>query len=104
MEDFSYAGGVPAVMKEIASRLHLDALTATGKTLGENISRAACFNREVIKPFEPAALPEGGLVVLGGNLAPAGRGDQAIRLFASFAPAQREGGGVREQPRLAGSH
>ena len=72
MEDFSYAGGVPAVMKEIASQLHLDAGTATGKTLGENISRAACFNREVIKPFSQPLYPEGGLVVLGGNLAPCG--------------------------------
>jgi dihydroxy-acid dehydratase len=72
MEDFSYAGGVPAVMKEIASRLHLDAITATGKTLGENISRSACFNREVIKPLTQPLYPEGGLVVLGGNLAPYG--------------------------------
>jgi L-arabonate dehydrase len=72
MEDFSYAGGVPAVLKEIASRLHLEAGTATGKTLGENISRAACFNREIIKPFSQPLYPEGGLVVLGGNLAPCG--------------------------------
>jgi dihydroxy-acid dehydratase len=72
MEDFSYAGGVPAVMKEIASQLHLDAATATGKTLGENIARSACFNREVIKPFSQPLYPEGGLVVLGGNLAPCG--------------------------------
>ena len=72
MEDFSYAGGVPAVMKEIASRLHLEAITATGKTLGENISRFACFNREVIKPLSQPLYPEGGLVVLGGNLAPCG--------------------------------
>ena len=72
MEDFSYAGGVPAVLKEIASQLHLEAATATGKTLGENISRAACFNREVIKPFSQPLFPEGGLVVLGGNLAPHG--------------------------------
>ncbi|MGA2074152.1 MAG: IlvD/Edd family dehydratase [Terriglobia bacterium] len=72
MEDFSYAGGVPAVLKEIASQLRLEAATATGKTLGENISRAACFNREVIKPFNQPLYPEGGLVVLGGNLAPCG--------------------------------
>src|SRR5208337_3099525 len=72
MEDFSYAGGVPAVMKEIASRLHLEAITATGKTLGENISSFACFNREVIKPLSQPLYPEGGLVVLGGNLAPCG--------------------------------
>ena len=72
MEDFSYAGGVPAVLKEIASQLRLEAATVTGKTLGENISRAACFNREVIKPFDQPLYPEGGLVVLGGNLAPDG--------------------------------
>jgi dihydroxy-acid dehydratase len=72
MEDFSYAGGVPTVLKEVASRLHLEAITATGKTLGENISRAVCFNREVIKPFSQPVYPEGGLVVLGGNLAPCG--------------------------------
>jgi dihydroxy-acid dehydratase len=72
MEDFSYAGGVPAVLKEIASRLHLEAITATGKTLGENISPFACFNREVIKPLSQPLYPEGGLVVLGGNLAPCG--------------------------------
>jgi dihydroxy-acid dehydratase len=72
MEDFSYAGGVPAVLKEIAPRLHLEEATATGKTLGENIARAACFNREVIKPFSQPLYPEGGLVVLGGNLAPYG--------------------------------
>jgi len=72
MEDFSYAGGVPAVLKEIESRLHLEAATATGRTLGENISPAACFNREVIKPLSQPLYPEGGLVVLGGNLAPCG--------------------------------
>jgi dihydroxy-acid dehydratase len=72
MEDFSYAGGVPAVLKEIASRLHLEAATATGKTLGENIARATCFNPEVIKPFNQPLFSEGGLVVLGGNLAPCG--------------------------------
>ena len=72
MEDFSYAGGVPAVMKEIASLLHLEAITATGKALGENISGFTCFNREVIKPFSQPLYPEGGLVVLGGNLAPCG--------------------------------
>jgi dihydroxyacid dehydratase/phosphogluconate dehydratase len=72
MEDFHYAGGVPAVLKEISSLLHLDALTATGKTLGENLARAACFNREVIKPFDQPLYPQGGVVVLYGNLAPSG--------------------------------
>jgi dihydroxy-acid dehydratase len=85
MEDFSYAGGVPAVMKEVASRLHLDALTANGKTLGENISAAACFNREVIKPFEQPLLPAGGLVVLGGNLA----SDGAVIKQSAISPHLR---------------
>jgi dihydroxy-acid dehydratase len=72
MEDFSYAGGVAAVLKEISPLLHLDALTASGKTLGENLKRAACFNREVIKPFDQPLFPQGGIVVLKGNLAPQG--------------------------------
>jgi L-arabonate dehydrase len=72
MEDFHYAGGVPAVMREIASLLQLDALTANGKTLGENLSRAACFSREVIKPLNQPLYPQGGIVILRGNLAPQG--------------------------------
>jgi dihydroxy-acid dehydratase len=72
MEEFSYAGGVPAVLKEISPLLHLNALTATGKSLGENLKRAACFNRDVIRPFSEPLLPQGGVVVLSGNLAPLG--------------------------------
>ncbi len=72
MEEFSYAGGVPAVLKEISPLLHLDALTVTGKTMGENLKRAACFNREVIRPLNEPLLPQGGVVVLNGNLAPRG--------------------------------
>jgi dihydroxy-acid dehydratase len=72
MEDFSYAGGVPAVMKEISSLLNLDALTVTGKTMGENLARAACFNRQVIKTLAEPLHPQGGTVILRGNLAPQG--------------------------------
>jgi len=72
MEAFSYAGGVPAVLKEISPLLHLDALTVSGKTLGENIAGAKCFNREVIKPLAEPLFPEGGVVILRGNLAPDG--------------------------------
>jgi L-arabonate dehydrase len=72
MEDFSYAGGLPAVMKEIASLLHTKALTATGKTVGENLSTAACFNADVIKTLEQPLRTEGGTAILRGNLAPAG--------------------------------
>jgi L-arabonate dehydrase len=72
MEDFSYAGGVPAVMKEISSLLNLDALTVTGKTMGENLARAACFNRQVIKTLAEPLQRQGGTVILRGNLAPQG--------------------------------
>jgi dihydroxy-acid dehydratase len=72
MEEFSYAGGVPAVLKEISPLLHLDAMTATGKSLGENLKEAACFNREVIRPLAEPLAKEGGVVVLHGNLAPLG--------------------------------
>ena len=72
MEDFSYAGGLPAVMKEIVTLLHAKALTATGKTLGENLASAACFNADVIKTLEQPLRTEGGTAILRGNLAPAG--------------------------------
>jgi L-arabonate dehydrase len=72
MEDFNYAGGLPAAMKEISSLLHLNALTVNGKTLRENLARAACFNREVIKPLSGPLRSEGGTVILKGNLAPEG--------------------------------
>lgn len=72
MEDFCYAGGLPAVMKEISSLLHLDTMTVTGKSVGENIARAGCYNREVIKTFSEPLRPQGGTVALRGNLAPNG--------------------------------
>ena len=69
MEDFYYAGGLPAVMKEIAHLLHTDSLTANGKTLGENIQDAPCWNRDVVKTFEEPFKQEAGIAVLRGNLA-----------------------------------
>jgi dihydroxy-acid dehydratase len=72
MEDLFYAGGLPAVMKEILPLLHTGALTATGKSIGENVARAACFNRQVIRPLERPLSPEGGTAILRGNLAPQG--------------------------------
>jgi dihydroxy-acid dehydratase len=72
MEDFYYAGGLPAVIRELGDKIHNDALTVNGKTLGENTAGAPCYNREVISsigdPFKPAA----GIAVLRGNLAPDG--------------------------------
>ena len=72
MEDFCYAGGLPVVMKEIARLLHLDVVTANGKTLGENIESAENFNTEVIKPFSAPFKDKAGIAVLRGNLAPRG--------------------------------
>ncbi|QPC94659.1 IlvD/Edd family dehydratase [Mesorhizobium sp. INR15] len=72
MEDFCYAGGVPAVMKEIADLLDLDALTVTGKSVGDNIANARNDNPEVIRPRGRALTQQGGMAVLRGNLAPDG--------------------------------
>jgi L-arabonate dehydrase len=72
MEDYYYAGGLPVVMREIAEHLHQDALTVNGKTIGENIGRACCWNREVIKTMGEPFKAEAGIAVLKGNLAPNG--------------------------------
>jgi dihydroxy-acid dehydratase len=72
MEDFYYAGGLPAMMAQIADRLDLTALTVTGKTLGENIQAARVNNADVIRPLDNPVYAEGSLAVLRGNLAPDG--------------------------------
>jgi dihydroxy-acid dehydratase len=72
MEDFCYAGGLQAVMKEIAPMLHVDAPTASGKTIGENIAQARNFNLQVIQPLTHPFKEKAGIAVLRGNLAPHG--------------------------------
>lgn len=72
MEDLYYAGGIPALMREISDLLHLDAMTVTGRTVGENIASAVVHDRDIIRPREAPLHPEGGTVVLRGNLAPDG--------------------------------
>ena len=75
MEDVHRAGGVPAILREIArsgNTLHLDRPTVTGRTLGENIADAAIRDYEVIRPVENPHSPHGGLAVLFGSLAPDG--------------------------------
>ena len=72
MEDFFYAGGLPAVLKELLPLLHADALTANGKTLGENVSGAPNHNPDVIRSLAMPLAPEGGTVILTGNLCPDG--------------------------------
>jgi dihydroxy-acid dehydratase len=72
MEDFFYAGGLPGLMNRIRDHLHLDAMTVTGKTLGENIEGARVYNDDVIRTVDNPIYAEGALAVLRGNLAPDG--------------------------------
>ena len=69
MEDFYYAGGLPALMQRIAPHLALDQLTVTGKSIGENIDGARVHNDDVIRPLDRPVYAEGSLAVLRGNLA-----------------------------------
>ena len=68
--DFHQAGGVPAVMKEILSLLHGNALTVSGKSVSENVAKAEVLNRGIIKTLADPWSRGGGLAVLRGNLAP----------------------------------
>jgi dihydroxy-acid dehydratase len=68
MEDLYYAGGLPAVLKELETVLHRDCITVNGKTLGENISKGECHNRTVIATVAEPFNPVSGVVVLKGNL------------------------------------
>jgi dihydroxy-acid dehydratase len=70
VKDLDEAGGIPAVLKELASLLHLDALTVSGKMVGENIMGARVRNPEVIRPFHRPLHAEGGIAILRGSLAP----------------------------------
>ncbi len=72
MEDFFYAGGIRALMHNIREHLDLSCVTVTGRTLGENIEGARCFNDDVIRPVANPIYGEGSLAVLRGNLAPDG--------------------------------
>lgn len=82
MEDFFYAGGLPALMKEVLPLLHGDCLTVTGKTVRDNIAAAECFDPDVIRPLSRPLHPEGGTVILYGNLAP----DGAVLKQAAASP------------------
>jgi dihydroxy-acid dehydratase len=72
MEDFFYAGGVPALLKSLGDLIDARPLTVNGKTLGENISGATVWNTEVIRPRDNPLVAHSGLAVLKGNLAPQG--------------------------------
>ena len=72
MEDFYYAGGMPAMLKEMKHHLEHKAMTVTGKTIGENIQNAEVYNADVIRSLENPIYKEGALAVLRGNIAPGG--------------------------------
>ena len=75
MEDVDRAGGISAILKVLtqkANTLHLDCITVTGKTLGENLANAAVKDPDVIRSLENPYSEKGGLAVLFGNLAPSG--------------------------------
>ena len=72
MEDFCYAGGLPAVMKEISHLLHTDIVTVTGNTVAENLADAENYNTDVITPLSKPFKEKAGIAILRGNLSPRG--------------------------------
>jgi len=73
MEDFHHAGGMATLLRELKPLLKLDALTVTGRTLGEEIERAGPgFQQDVVRSRDNPIYPQGGIAVLQGNLAPGG--------------------------------
>ncbi|HBC69496.1 MAG TPA: dihydroxy-acid dehydratase [Sutterella sp.] len=94
MADLEDAGGIPAVMNELAKlgRLHLDCKSVTGKTIGENIAGREILNPAVIRSVENPFRKEGGIAVLKGNLAPEGsvvkRSAVAPEMFVHQGPAR----------------
>lgn len=72
MEDLYYSGGLPALIKEMKSVIHYNAITVNGKTIGNNSATAEVYNRDVIGTMEEPFKPESGIIVLKGNLAPEG--------------------------------
>ncbi len=83
MEDFYYAGGLPAVMQEMRSHLHLQARTVNGKTIGENSLGAPCYDRNAIRSIDRPLIEQAGLAVLHGNLC----GQGAVIKPAAATPA-----------------
>jgi dihydroxy-acid dehydratase len=73
MEDFYYAGGLPALMRELSSLLHTEQVTVTGRSVGTNVEDAECFNADVIRPLNDPVQPRGtGTAILHGNICPHG--------------------------------
>jgi dihydroxy-acid dehydratase len=86
LEDLDAAGGVPAVMNELKTLLHLELPTVSGRTVGENIQNAQVLDRQVIHPLSDPVHKEGGIAILTGNLAPKG----AVIKTAGVAPSMQK--------------
>ena len=82
MEELFFAGGIPAVLKELLPLLHGDEMTVTGRTLAENVENVENYNPDVIHSLSVPIQPEGGLTILYGNLAP----DGAVIKHAAATP------------------
>jgi dihydroxy-acid dehydratase len=78
MEDFYYAGGLRALLARLGDRIHADAATVGGRTLGEEIAGAEVYDDEVIRPLARPVSAEGGLAILRGTLAPDGAVIKAV--------------------------
>ena len=72
MEDFFYAGGLPAVIRELLPKLHQEVLTVNGKSVKENNQHAECYNSKVIRSADDPVVAEAGIAVLRGNLCESG--------------------------------
>jgi len=72
MEDLYYAGGLPAVIRELGKLIHKDAMTVSGATMGENVKNAPCYDRKVIATAKEPIKEKAGIAVLRGNLCPDG--------------------------------
>lgn len=86
LEDLDAAGGVPAVMTELKSLLHLELPTVSNQTVGENIQTAKVLDHKVIRPLLDPVHKEGGIAILTGNLAPEG----AVIKTAGVAPQMQK--------------
>ena len=106
MEDFCYAGGLPAVLRELGENglLHKNALTVNGKTIWENVKDAPCWNREVIYAVQEAVQEEHRHRGAARQPLPRRRDHQALRRDAEADEAPRPRGGVREHRGLPRAH
>ena len=106
MEDFHYAGGLPAVIRTLgeAGLINREAMTVNGKTIWENCNDAPRWNAEVIRPIDKPLAASGGIAVLRGNLAPDGAVRQALRRLAAADEASRPRHRLRHDRALQGAH